>query len=234
MHRSKGLTLVAVVFGALFFVALFRDRFAGRHEVILDTPGTPAAPGNPVAAKHPVTLPRSSTASDGSFRHGPSESASKGVPSQAPVSDIAELTRHSLRIPIDGVAPSALRDSFDEMRGGSRRHEAIDILAPRGTPVVAVDDGMVRKLFNSVPGGLTLYEFDTEERFRYSYAHLDRYSDGMIEGRVLRKGDCVGYVGTTGNAPKDTPHLHFTIARLGADKKWWEGVPINPYPILAR
>jgi murein DD-endopeptidase MepM/ murein hydrolase activator NlpD len=138
-----------------------------------------------------------------------------------------------LIMPVAGVDPSSIHDMFDEMRGGStRRHDALDILAPRGTPVVATDDGSVKKLFTSVPGGLTIYEFDPDQRYCYYYAHLDAYAPGLHEGQVLRRGDIVGYVGTTGNAPKDTPHLHFAVTRLDPDKRWWTGTPINPYPLL--
>jgi murein DD-endopeptidase MepM/ murein hydrolase activator NlpD len=138
-----------------------------------------------------------------------------------------------LMMPVAGVDPSSIHDMFDEMRGGStRRHDALDILAPRGTPVVAADDGSVKKLFTSVPGGLTVYEFDPDQRYCYYYAHLDAYVAGLHEGQLLRRGDVIGYVGTTGNAPKDTPHLHFAVIRLDPDKRWWTGTPINPYPLL--
>jgi murein DD-endopeptidase MepM/ murein hydrolase activator NlpD len=148
------------------------------------------------------------------------------------VSDLTGLRSRALRLPVEGFDLHGLRDNFAEQRG-SRVHEAIDLLAPRGTPVLAVDDGVVKKLFTSVPGGLTVYEFDPTGTYAYYYAHLDRYAEGLAEGKVLKKGDRVGYVGTTGNAPPGTPHLHFTIYKLGADKKWWEGTPINPYPLWA-
>ena len=135
-------------------------------------------------------------------------------------------------VPVAGVARSALRDMFDETRG-ARRHEAIDILAPRGTPVIATDDGVVKKLFTSKPGGLTVYQFDPDQRFCYYYAHLDRYAPGLSEGQVLRRGEVLGYVGTTGNAPKNTPHLHFALIRLDKDRRWWKGTYVNPYPMLA-
>lgn len=136
-------------------------------------------------------------------------------------------------MPIAGVDPRSLRNDFTDARGG-RSHGALDLLAPRGTPVLAVDDGYVRKLFTSVPGGLTVYQFDLAERYCYYYAHLDGYAPGLHEGQPLRRGDVVGYVGTTGNAPKDTPHLHFAVSRLDPDKRWWTGTPIDPYPLLVR
>jgi murein DD-endopeptidase MepM/ murein hydrolase activator NlpD len=148
-------------------------------------------------------------------------------------SDYERLEERALLFPLQGVDTRVLLDNFAEARG-SRSHEALDILAPRGTPVLAVDDGVVRKLFTSVRGGLTVYQFDASDTYCYYYAHLDRYAEGLLEGKPLRKGDRIGYVGTTGNAPPTTPHLHFTIFKLGPEKRWWEGVPINPFPILSR
>jgi murein DD-endopeptidase MepM/ murein hydrolase activator NlpD len=135
-------------------------------------------------------------------------------------------------MPVEGVDPADLRDNFSEQRGGSRTHEAIDILARRDTPVLAVADGTVAKLWQSVPGGITIYHFDSAGRYCYYYAHLERYARGLSEGDILRRGDVIGYVGTSGNAPRDTPHLHFAIYRLGPDRRWWEGEPLNPFPLL--
>lgn len=152
-------------------------------------------------------------------------------PPESPASD----TPSPLAMPVAGIDPSTIHDTFDEMRGGStRRHDAIDILAARGTNVIATDDGIVKKLFTSVPGGLTVYQFDPDQRYCYYYAHLDAYAPGLHEGQILRRGDLVGYVGTTGNAPKETPHLHFAVIRLDPDKRWWTGTPIDPYPLLHR
>jgi murein DD-endopeptidase MepM/ murein hydrolase activator NlpD len=137
-----------------------------------------------------------------------------------------------LLIPVAGVKASALKDTFNDARGSERRHEAIDIQAPQGTQVFAVADGKIAKLFNSKPGGLTVYQFDTSERFAYYYAHLDRYAADLKEGMTLKRGDLVGYVGTSGNADPNTPHLHFATFELGPQKQWWKGSPINPYPLL--
>lgn len=145
----------------------------------------------------------------------------------------ALLSAKKLIVPVTGVRPEALADTYTQSRG-TKTHEAIDIIAPKGTPVVAVDDGKVVKLFTSVPGGLTIYQFDPDGRLAYYYAHLDRYAEGLKEGTVLRKGDLVGYVGVTGNARPDSPHLHFAIFALGPRKQWWRGEPINPYPALRR
>jgi murein DD-endopeptidase MepM/ murein hydrolase activator NlpD len=134
-------------------------------------------------------------------------------------------------IPVAGVERSALRPSFDEGRVG-HLHHAIDILAPRGTPVVAAVDGRIQKLFVSAGGGLTIYEFDRAGELVYYYAHLDRYEPSLVEGMDVTQGTVIGYVGTTGNAPANTPHLHFAIERLGPEKLWWRGEAIDPYPIL--
>jgi murein DD-endopeptidase MepM/ murein hydrolase activator NlpD len=144
---------------------------------------------------------------------------------------IDRLRGHGLLIPVDGVSRADLRQSFAESRNG-RAHEAIDILAPRDTPVRAVTDGHIAKLFTSARGGITIYQFDTAERHCYYYAHLERYADGVVEGARVERGQIIGYVGTTGNAPPDTPHLHFAIFVLGPDKRWWEGTPVDPYPAL--
>ena len=134
-------------------------------------------------------------------------------------------------IPIAGVPRASLRDSFDERRGTSG-HEAIDIAAPRGTPVLAVDDGRIVKLFHSIPGGNTVYQFDPDAHFAYYYAHLDAYAAGLKEGAPVTRGQVIGYVGTSGNAARDAPHLHFAIFRLGPERRWWRGTPVNPYVFL--
>jgi peptidoglycan LD-endopeptidase LytH len=143
-------------------------------------------------------------------------------------SDLANLRSRSLIIPVKGLEADDLASSFHDARG-SRRHEAIDILAPRGTDVIAVEDGKIAKLFTSDAGGLTVYQFDPSETFVYYYAHLDQYAPDLKEGALLRKGDLLGKVGTTGNAPKDTPHLHFAISKLDPDRRWWGGTALDPF-----
>ena len=133
--------------------------------------------------------------------------------------------------PISGLALTDLRRTFDETHNG-HRHEAIDILEPRGTPVRAVVPGTIRKLFFSKPGGNTIYQFDEIGEYCYYYAHLDRYADGLHEGMSVQPGDVIGFVGSTGNAVASTPHLHFTIFELGPEKQWWKGKAVDPYPGL--
>jgi peptidoglycan LD-endopeptidase LytH len=136
-----------------------------------------------------------------------------------------------LAMPVAGIDPAGLHSNFDEVRGG-HRHEALDIMAPRGTPVTAVAEGVVVKLFTSAEGGLTVYQFNDAETECYYYAHLDHYAPGLKEGLLLRRGDLLGYVGSTGNASPDAPHLHFAVFLLGPKKQWWKGTPIDPLPLL--
>jgi peptidoglycan LD-endopeptidase LytH len=146
--------------------------------------------------------------------------------------EIVALRGRDLKLPVDGIDRKDLSNTFTDARG-SRTHEALDILAPRGTKVLAVEDGRIQKLFTSKAGGLTIYEFDPTQTFAYYYAHLDRYESGLQEGQMVKRGDVLGYVGSTGNAPPDAPHLHFAIFRLGPEKQWWKGEPINPYLVLS-
>ncbi len=143
--------------------------------------------------------------------------------------DITALRSRALTIPVQGTTAPQLKDTFTQARAGGVPHDAIDIMAPRGTPVVAVDDGRIAKLFLSKAGGITLYQFDPDRRYAYYYAHLDRYVDGITEGAPVSKGQVIGYVGSTGNASPDAPHLHFALFKLGAERQWWQGVPLNPY-----
>jgi peptidoglycan LD-endopeptidase LytH len=143
---------------------------------------------------------------------------------------IAVLRRHDLEVPIDEADVDDWKGHFAQRRGGGARgHEAVDILAPRDTPVHAVEDGTIAKLFTSKAGGITIYQFDPGGEFCYYYAHLQRYAAGLADGKRVSKGEIIGYVGTTGNAPPNTPHLHFAIFQLTDAKRWWEGKPIDPY-----
>jgi murein DD-endopeptidase MepM/ murein hydrolase activator NlpD len=146
--------------------------------------------------------------------------------------DYRILSTHHLAMPVKGANPAEIQDSFRDARSGGRSHEATDILAPRNTPVVAMDDGVIKKLFTSVRGGLTIYQFDPSQAYCYYYAHLDHYAAGIKESMPVHRGDVIGFVGTTGDAPPDTPHLHLEIMRLGPEKKWWQATDINPYPLL--
>ncbi len=142
-----------------------------------------------------------------------------------------DLIARRLTIPVLGIRAEDLRPQFFEPRV-QHGHEAIDIMAPRGQPVVAAEDGTIAKLFLSLPGGLTVYQFDPTDTYAYYYAHLDHYADGLAEGQNVTRGEIIGYVGSTGNAVQ--PHLHFAIFLLGPERRWWKGQALDPYPALAQ
>lgn len=145
---------------------------------------------------------------------------------------LEDLRMRDLTLPVQGIKRSQLHSNFDELRGSTRKHEALDILAPRNTPVLAVEDGKVARLFLSDAGGITIYQYDPSMTFVYYYAHLERYAEGLKEGTPIKRGDVIGYVGTTGNAPRNAPHLHFAIFKMTDEKKWWQGTAIDPYSVL--
>lgn len=158
-----------------------------------------------------------------------------GPPAPEPIAivtpeDVDGLRARRLDVPVAGISRGDLHDTFGDERD-LHRHEALDLPAPSGTPVTAVEGGTIAKLFDSVPGGTTIYQLDPSSTYVYYYAHLDRYADELREGQAVERGQVIGYVGTSGNAGT-TPHLHFAIAKLGPAKRWWEGVPINPYLVL--
>lgn len=160
----------------------------------------------------------------------PNTDATPGTPAAPPdASALSHLRTRDLTLPVTGVGPAQLSDTYTQARAAGAPHEALDIMAPRGTPVLAVEDGRVAKLFLSKPGGITLYQFDPSGEYAYYYAHLDGYADGITEGASVRKGQVIAYVGSTGNASPDAPHLHFAIFKLGAERQWWRGTPINPF-----
>jgi len=160
-------------------------------------------------------------------------SAAAGAASSTDAASTAAIG--ALIVPVRGIEPTQLRDTYAEQRGGgSRTHEALDIPAPRGTPVLSATGGRVLKLFDSKAGGKMVYAADSSERFILMYAHLDSYANGLAEGQPLTRGQVLGAVGTTGNAPPNLPHLHFAIARSNDVKVWWKGMPVNPYPMLVR
>lgn len=178
----------------------------------LDAPAPPTPATTPVPADTSATPP------------APDAGGSTPAPTSGAVG--------ALLLPVQGVGADQLQDTFTDARSEGRVHDAIDILAPNGTPVLAVADGTVEKLFDSVRGGLTVYQFEPSGRYCYYYAHLDRYADGLAEKKTIKRGEVIGYVGSTGNASPEAPHLHFEIHVLGPEKQWWKGESINPYPVL--
>jgi len=196
---------------------------AARSDTVVTLPYTRPPETTAVVAQRPVASPRSSVADGDVADSGTAETTS---------ADLAMLSAE-LIIPLPGVKAAELRDTFNEARGGgSRKHEALDIMAPRGTPVLSASAGRVLKLHNSKDGGLMVYAADASNRFVLMYAHLDHYADGMRDSVPLRQGEVIGYVGSTGNAAENAPHLHFAIAHPRDVKLWWTGTPIDPRPLL--
>ena len=176
--------------------------------------------------------PASAHASTPSLPAAASASVSTSASAAA---DIDYLRTRQLLVPVAGADMSKVDDTFNDPRdGGERVHRAIDILAPRGTPILSADDGRILRMSTNALGGISMYTVDPQNRIVYYYAHMDHYNDAMSPGREVAKGDTLGYVGTTGNAPKDTPHLHFQVMRWPADGKYWNGEPIDPYDLLVR
>jgi murein DD-endopeptidase MepM/ murein hydrolase activator NlpD len=195
------------------------------------TGGTPSPETSPGPVQAP---PTTQTPQAPAPQNPPAVAPQAQVPPPPPMlaRPPADLVQRNLLVPVQGVPRAALQDTFDDARGQGRVHNAIDIMAPRNTPVLAAEDGKVAKLFTSNLGGLTIYQYDPTETYCYYYAHLDHYSPDLREGARVTRGQVIGYVGSTGDASPDGPHLHFEITRLNADKKWWQGDSINPYPIL--
>ncbi len=190
-------------------------------------PTRPPAPGEPANPAPPASGPASATTPV-----APAPTTTPPLPVAAVPPPASWSGSSSLLIPVQGKTAADLVDTFTDARSEDRLHDAIDIMADAGTPVLAVADGKVEKLFNSERGGLTVYQFEPTGKIAYYYAHLERYADGLAEQQPLRRGQVIGYVGSTGNASPDGPHLHFAVFLLGPERKWSEGTAINPYPLL--
>jgi peptidoglycan LD-endopeptidase LytH len=155
-------------------------------------------------------------------------------PAATPAAPPSFVGQVNLIIPVAGVGPDQLLDTFADARSEGRTHDAIDIIAPAETPVLAATDGKILKLFQSERGGTTIYQLAANQELVFYYAHLSRYADGLAEGDVVRQGQVIAYVGDTGNAGAGNYHLHFSIAAVSDPKRYWEGTNVNPYPLLKR
>jgi murein DD-endopeptidase MepM/ murein hydrolase activator NlpD len=238
---TDALKRTALALGALLVVALgvmVGSRLETSTQVVSTGPvaRAPAAPTPQTAAIATASAPSpTDTPADplqALIEKVAPSSAVAVAPTTSPLAgekDISLLRPRALTLPVQGISAAQLTDTYTQARGAGTPHEAIDIMAARGTPVLAVEDGKVVKLFLSKPGGITIYQFDPGSNYAYYYAHLDRYADGLAEGATLRKGQVIGYVGSTGNASPDAPHLHFAIFKLGPERQWWRGTPLNPY-----
>ena len=164
-------------------------------------------------------------------------SACGGLPASEiprPMTDREYLSRRDLMVPVNGVRPSELRDTYNAPRSGARAHLALDVMARRGTPVLSADDGVVRRVSTNALGGRTVYVVDDAKRFVHYYAHLDTWARGLKVGMRVRRGDVLGTVGTTGNSPSNAPHLHYQLLRYRDSRMWWTGDPVNPIPYMKR
>lgn len=147
------------------------------------------------------------------------------------LSALKELRDKHLGLPIAGFDINTIKGSFEQLRGGTK-HGAADMVAPRNTPVMAVEDGTIVKLFLSKAGGITIYQGDPTNKFVYYYAHLEKYADNLKDGDKVKKGQVIGYVGTSGNAPPNTPHLHFAVGVGDAQRNWWQTSDLDPYDVF--
>ena len=234
-RRDRRLRMLQVVGLSFALGALTAAVLVGRLD---GAPGRAPLHESDTAAEIAALEAERAQAADPEPAHDPAEPRGAQAPDRPTATTgasegagIDDLRARDLDIPVAGADEDDLRDTFADARG-ARRHEAIDIMAPRHTPVRAVEDGRIVKLFASAAGGLTIYQFDPAGIYTYYYAHLDRYASGLKEGQAVRRGQVIGYVGSTGNASPDAPHLHFQIFRMTPEKQWWEGEPINPYPVL--
>lgn len=220
--------LGVLVGAAILFVALQDVPDKPASDVAATTPAAPGIPASQIEGQlppAPVVVPNLEDA-DLPLRPTPDATAAAGAATPTTMPG-------KLLVPVQGIKSAQLTDTFYQPRGEQRQHEALDIMAPTGTPVVAVADGKVAKLFHSKPGGLTVYQFDPTEQFAYYYAHLDRYADGIAEGMEVKRGTLIGYVGVTGNSDPNAPHLHFAVVALTPEKQWWKGTPLNPFPLMS-
>ena len=166
----------------------------------------------------------------------PAEEASPSTQPQTPVLtlDPSYAARLNLVIPVKGIKRAQLQDTFKDARSEGRVHDAIDILAPAGTPVLAAAEGEIIKLMESERGGTAIYQLSKDKKLVFYYAHLQRYADGLTVGKTVWQGETIAYVGDTGNAGTGNYHLHFSIMLTNNPKRYWEGTNINPYPLLRK
>ena len=221
-RRIKTLLLALVCLTTLGIVLGWLSRRQGCQNVLTLIPP-------PVSQSSPLTAPPLTSVSPSAEIPPAPTATPDNSKAQSSVTPTAGLI-----IPVAGVSSAQLLDTFSAARGDGRVHDAIDIGAPKGTPVLAVAAGKILRLFQSKAGGITIYQLSADEKFIYYYAHLDRYAGGLYEGGFVVQGETIAYVGDTGNAGAGNYHLHFSIAMTSNPKRWWEGVNINPYPLLRK
>lgn len=204
----------------------------------------PAIPSSSAEADTQPTEPKEETEEEAKEEAAAALEVEKETPASLPASaleteeiteeDMQYLVARNLLIPVEGIQPSQLRDTYTAPRSGGRKHNANDIMAPRNTPVLATASGTIHKLHTSKNGGISIYQKDANGPYIYYYAHLTRYAENLKEGQKVERGQVIGYVGTTGNARGRHPHLHFGITKVLDMRMWYRGTPINPYPLLTK
>ncbi|HVJ38091.1 MAG TPA: peptidoglycan DD-metalloendopeptidase family protein [Stenotrophomonas sp.] len=235
--KTLGLLVTGLLIGAAGYLWLYGPKTVSTgteiNQALAQAAGAPEH-ASVVSAEDPP--PVSSTAAiparTPASPVAPTAEASHEAPAPAPATTSTPGSEGTLLLPVQGLSRTDLHDTFTDARSEGRVHDAIDIMAAAGTPVLAVADGTVEKLFDSKRGGLTIYQFEPSGRYAYYYAHLQRYAEGLAEKQPIKRGQVIGYVGSTGNANAEAPHLHFAIFRLGPERHWWEGEALNPYPVL--
>jgi peptidoglycan LD-endopeptidase LytH len=245
MISARGRVFLGLLTGItlLVLIVAFLQRRSGHYRSSVDNPSPTPASASPTGIADPspepsptaelATPPPSTSPFPGAYAASPIPPPANDTPNPAapPIGFVGTL---KLIVPVAGVQPHQLQDTFADSRSEGRVHDAIDIPAAQGTPVVAAADGQIIKLFQSERGGTTIYQLSADKKLIFYYAHLQRYADGLSEGKFVRQGDVIGYVGDTGNAGPGNYHLHFSIAVVSDPKRYWEGVNINPYPLLRK
>jgi murein DD-endopeptidase MepM/ murein hydrolase activator NlpD len=242
MTRSARIRIVIILAVAASIVVLFLWARAKRDGPDRNTQVTASVSESPASSPQPTFSPLPPVAITQSPlpSQTPLDARSEAAPSPntEPTKD-AILTGSfvgtlKLIIPVAGVRPDQLQDTFTDARSEGRVHDAIDIMAPAGTPVLAAADGEIVKLFQSERGGTTIYQLSSDKKLVFYYAHLQRYADGLVAGKFVHQGEVIGYVGDSGNAGTGNFHLHFSISVIADPKRYWEGTNINPYPLLRK
>ncbi|HYE13972.1 MAG TPA: M23 family metallopeptidase [Pyrinomonadaceae bacterium] len=234
--RARVLLIAGLLLAALGALVWYLTANYSTRPVTPIEPPRPGAPSDvPSPTETPTPEPTPEPTPQASPMGSPPESPEPtpyASPRPTPPPPISSASPPRLLIPVAGVKPEQLRDTYTDSRSEGRPHNAIDIEAPRGTPVLAAADGRILRLFKSVKGGLTVYQLGTDERTVFYYAHLDRYADGLAEGNFARRGDTIAYVGDTGNATPGNYHLHFQVYSVKDPKHFWDGENLNPYTLL--
>ena len=229
------LALTAVTFGSILWISKYRSNTRAIETYRPSAIPTSSPSGGTIARTPaeeilPPTAPSPESAISASPLGSPEETPATPIPPQ----DSSFVGKLNLIVPVRGVRPEQLVDTFKDARSEGRVHDAIDIPAPAGTDVLAAADGEIIKLFPSEKGGTTIYQLSTDKKLVFYYAHLQRYADGVAVGNKVHQGDVIAYVGDTGNAGAGNYHLHFSISIVADPKRYWEGTNINPYPLLHR